>query len=192
MAGAPDPVKQAYQRAVAGDRHAKVEVDRYVESLVSNLDLGLDPSDLALASNCISSIHVRVQLEVAAGNYDLARDWLQRTVDVGAIGGAPLEADALISVAPDVFEPSERSGRYWLRDPSAVIVSPDQDRAALALQRAGLRFMFVTDDGRVLDEQELNNTDHPYTPNYVSMVYRTPAGPSLYADTKGELASRWD
>lgn len=100
-----------------------------------------------------------------------------------------------IEVAPDVFaftdDEHSASNEHVI-----ITAASDPQAAADALNRAGLRFGMVTEDGRELSdeeaealEEEMEETgeDGPYTPNWVSPVGLASRGPWCYVDCKGYI-----
>ncbi|GAA1282975.1 hypothetical protein Psi02_31110 [Planotetraspora silvatica] len=125
---------------------------------------------------------------VADRDYEQARRHLARLRTSNPAG--------LVSVAPNIYDMQgtpRPHGNSWEPgwhhiSPSFLVVTPDPERAAAAMHRAGLRFGLVTEDGRELRDWECDVSD-AYTPNYISPIHLTEAGPAFYADTKGELST---
>ena len=107
-----------------------------------------------------------------------------------AAGDLP-PVDRGIAVSPDLF--AERTGGASNR--SAIVLGPHADRAAAALERAGERFLTVTDSGAELGRHapppagsEAADADPPSTPSFVSPVVRAPRGPWLFVDAGGTIS----
>lgn len=69
----------------------------------------------------------------------------------------------------------------------------DPDRIATVMESLEVRFACVADNGTEYLPDELDELSYAgvelYTPNYVSPVYRTQYGPTMYLDTKDYGAS---
>lgn len=94
-----------------------------------------------------------------------------------------------IEVDQWVFAPSEKS-RNHCNESVIVVGAADPGAAAMALRRAGGRFMAVAENGREFSEEDADEVGEEdlYTPNYVSEVRMAPRGPWLYLDCKGWIA----
>jgi hypothetical protein len=99
-----------------------------------------------------------------------------------------------IEVAPEVFASADTRSKS--NEHVIITGASDQQAAGDALDRAGLRFGMVTNDGRELSDEEaealeegLDTTAKPglYTPNWVSPVGFASRGPWCYVDCKGYI-----
>jgi hypothetical protein len=161
----PHAVRCAYERATAGDPTAMVRLGGYLAGT----------ADMAGARQWFATAR-------AAGSAAAAHLLAALPDDAHA---GPAGTGGLVSTG--VLGPQQPPGSGWFTDPGFLVVSPEIELAAQAVHRAGERFMYVAEDGRILDDWELPWTDR-YTPNWVSPVHLTEPGPALWADTKGELS----
>lgn len=123
---------------------------------------------------------IRRRALIAAGKaaaYDESVAWLSRLP-------AALPAAQRITWFPNLFDrQGERGPEGWEVSPAFFVVSPDVDGACAALARAAPRLARVTHDGREAEPWEID----PYTPNWISPIYRLTTGAVLITDTKGDL-----
>jgi hypothetical protein len=129
--------------------------------------------------------HVQALEAVKRGDYERARTLLSQLPD-----GPPW---TLVRADPDVFryraspEELEIEQQYdlgWGIDPAFLVITPDQEWGARALERTVARFINVIEGGRELADWEHREES---TPN-AAWIAHTPAGPCVIADTKSSLS----
>jgi hypothetical protein len=91
-------------------------------------------------------------------------------------------------VAPDIFGDRKWDDGAWNVNPSFLVVSDDFENAAAALHAAAKRIANVDELGHELSMWEREHVDELYTPNFVSGVVVTDAGPCIWTDTKDWLS----
>lgn len=175
----PRPVLEAYARVRAGDAQARADIVRHLDALDVQGRGGGSPDSSTLARDWVLGAHALAELDLAAGEFEAARSWLRRIKEI--ITEAALEPELLVSLGPEIFGERSRFGG-WEEDPVLWVVSPTDEAVAEVLHELRVIFSCITDTGSIVEDPE--STDQ-YTPNYVSPVYETPAGPLIYADTKG-------
>ena len=103
-------------------------------------------------------------------------------------------SESIIEVDPALFGPNPRdpSGETQSTSLQVHVLPAEAERAAHALASVVPRFSFVVEDGRELDEEEMERNHllpRPLdSPGWVSDVYRHPDGPYVVIDNNGYMA----
>lgn len=179
---APFP-HRTFRRAEGADQSARSEVLAHAQAICDALEQSDEASAVDVQRGLIWA-QLATRLEICAEEYGAARSWLRRAADMAERAGDIADPTFLVVVAGDIFGPPSPYFSGWETSPGFLVVSPDQEDAATALQRAANRFQSVAEDGRIIEAWEVTDLA---TPNWVSNVSMTPAGPITVADTKGEL-----